>query len=97
MKEKLMPYVRAALFMLCLVLMAAFANKFLLQTDTTTFLTVREMQQRDDIELAIVGSSVVRDHFDPYLISERTGLTAFDVAPADMSPLKPEELRAHML
>ncbi|MBQ9079754.1 MAG: diaminopimelate dehydrogenase [Clostridia bacterium] len=24
-------------------------------------------------------------------------LTAFDVAPADMSPLKPEELRAHML
>ena len=32
-----------------------------------------------------------------YKRGRRGCLTAFDVAPADMSPLKPEELRAHML
>lgn len=80
MKTKLMPYIRIAGFFLCLVLLIAFANKFLLQTDTVAFLTIREMQQREDIEMAIIGSSVVRDHFDPVLISEETGLTAFDVA-----------------
>ena len=80
MKTKLIPYIRIAGFCLCLLLLIAFANKFLLQTDTVAFLTIREMQQREDIDLAIVGSSVVRDHFDPYLISEKTGLTAFDVA-----------------
>ena len=80
MKSKIMPYIRIAGFFLCLVLLIAFANKFLLQTDTVAFLTIREMQQREDIEMAIIGSSVVRDHFDPVLISEETGLTAFDVA-----------------
>lgn len=80
MKAKLMPYIRIAGFFLCLLLIVAFANQFLLQTDTVAFLTMREMQQRDDIDLAIVGSSVVRDHFDPFLISDATGLTAYDVA-----------------
>ena len=80
MKSKIMPYIRIAGFFLCLMLLIAFANKFLLQTDTVAFLTIREMQQREDIEMAIIGSSVVRDHFDPVLISEETGLTTFDVA-----------------
>jgi len=80
MKAKLTPYIRIAGFLLCLLLVIAFANQFLLQTDTVAFLTMREMQQSEDIDLAIVGSSVVRDHFDPYLISEKTGLTAYDVA-----------------
>ena len=80
MKKYIMPCVRIAGFFLCLLLMIAFANQFLLQTDTVAFLTMREMQQRSDIDLAIVGSSVVRDHFDPYLISKQTGLTAYDVA-----------------
>ena len=79
MKKKIMPYVRIAGFMLCFALVVLLANRFLLQTDTVAFLTIREMQERDDIELAIVGSSVVRDHFDPYLISEETGLTTYDV------------------
>lgn len=80
MKKRIMPYIRIVGFMLCLVLLIAFANRFLLQTDTVAFLTVREMQQRDDIELAIVGSSVVRDHFDPALITQMTGKTAYNVA-----------------
>ena len=80
MRKIIMPYIRAAAFLACLVLVVALGNKFLLQTDTVAFLTMREMQKTEEIELAIVGSSVVRDHFDPYLISEKTGLYTFDVA-----------------
>ena len=80
MKKRITPYIRMAAFLLCLALLVLFANQFLLQTDTVAFLTMREMQESEDIELAIVGSSVVRDHFDPYLITERTGLKTFDVA-----------------
>lgn len=80
MKKTVKSLARIAGFCLCLLLMIALANQFLLQTDTIAFLTIREMQKRDDIDMAIVGSSVVRDHFDPYLISEATGLTTFDVA-----------------
>lgn len=65
----------AALFALIVLL----ANTYLIQTDTITALTLREMQAREDIELAFVGSSVVRDHFNVQLITEKTGLTAFNV------------------
>lgn len=85
------PYARLAGFFLCLALLAALANTFLLQTDTVAYLTLAEMKSRSDIELAIVGSSVVRDHFDPALITERTGKAAFGAAvpcaalPADIA------------
>lgn len=85
------PLLRIAGFLLCLALLVAFANTHLLQTDTIPFLTMTEMKARSDIELAIIGSSVVRDHFNPELIGEETGLTTFDAAvpcaslPADLA------------
>ena len=66
-----------ALFLLGFVLVLAFANTHLIQTDTIARLTIHEMQQRDDIELAFVGSSIVRDHFNAQMITEQTGKTAF--------------------
>lgn len=80
MLKRLKPYLRIAGFLLCLALLIAFANTHLLQTDTVPFINMEEMKAREDIELAIVGSSVVRDHFNPEIISEMTGLTAFDAA-----------------
>jgi len=68
---------RLALFLLGFVLLLAFANFHLIQTDTIARLTIHEMQQRDDIELAFVGSSIVRDHFNAQMITEKTGLEAF--------------------
>ena len=64
-------------FLLGFALLLVFANTHLIQTDTIARLTIYEMQQRDDIELAFVGSSIVRDHFNAQLITEETGLTAF--------------------
>lgn len=68
---------KLALFLLGFVLLLAFANTHLIQTDTIARLTIHEMQQREDIELALVGSSIVRDHFNAQMITEQTGKTAF--------------------
>lgn len=68
---------KLALFFLGFALLIVFANTHLIQTDTIARLTIHEMQQRDDIELALVGSSIVRDHFNAQRITEETGLEAF--------------------
>ena len=68
---------RLVLFLLGFALLLLFANTHLIQTDTIARLTIYEMQQRDDIELALVGSSIVRDHFNAQRITEETGLQAF--------------------
>lgn len=68
---------RLALFFLGFALLLVFANTHLIQTDTIARLTIHEMQQRSDIELALVGSSIVRDHFNAQLITEETGMEAF--------------------
>ena len=69
--------VALVLFLLGFALLLAFANVHLIQTDTIARLTIHEMQQRDDIELALVGSSIVRDHFNAQMITEETGLETF--------------------
>ncbi|MDO5299890.1 MAG: hypothetical protein Q4F18_10715 [Clostridia bacterium] len=73
-------FIRLAAFMLALVLLVCLANTYLIQTDAISCVIMKEMLARDDIELCFVGSSVVRDHFNPAIISEITGLTAFNAA-----------------
>ena len=70
-------FAKLALFFLGFALLLLFANTHLIQTDTIACLTLREMQARDDIELALVGSSIVRDHFNAPMITEKTGKSAF--------------------
>jgi len=64
-------------FVLGFVLLLVFADLHLIKTDTIASLTLHEMKQRDDIELAFVGSSIVRDHFNAPMITELTGKNAF--------------------
>lgn len=68
-----------AFFALLLVLIR-FANTFLVQTDASSFMTLHEMKTTESIELALVGSSVVRNQFNPSLITEQTGLSTFCVS-----------------
>ena len=70
---------RLAAFSLLFLLVLVAADFFLVDTDSVAALTIREMQQTDDIELAVVGSSVVRDHFNQQMIREKTGLSSFSV------------------
>ena len=73
----LLGFAKLCLFFLGFALFLCFANAHLIQTDTFARLTIHEMQQREDIELAFVGSSIVRDHFNAQMITEKTGLNAF--------------------
>lgn len=77
--------VRLLAFAVGLVLLVLFANTHLIQTDTITALMMTEMKSRSNIELALVGSSIVQDHFNAPLISEQTGLTAFSASVPGLS------------
>jgi len=76
---------RTGCFLLGLVLLLYAANTFLIQTDTLSYLTLHELTHRDDIEIAFVGSSVARNHFEPAVVKAETGLTAFNLALPYMS------------
>lgn len=77
---RLRPYLRLLAFLLALAVGAAFCDVFLVRTDAVTFETMRELYARDDIELAVVGSSVARYHFNPEIIERETGLRPFMAA-----------------
>ena len=68
---------RLAAFLLGLALIVAFANTFCIKTDIYAALTMAEVKARSDIEVAFVGSSIVRDHFNADMISKEIGKTCF--------------------
>lgn len=72
--------VRLVAFGLALLVLIVLANTFCLRTDAITVMTLREMYDSDDIDIAFIGSSVVREHINPEIITEKTGLKAFNVA-----------------
>lgn len=77
-------WIRLAAFLLLAALLIPLGNTFLVQLDTFATLTLRDIRERDDIELAVVGSSIVQHHFNPEIITQATGLTAFDVTVTNM-------------
>ena len=68
---------RLAAFLLGLALIVAFTNTFCIKTDIYAALTMAEVKTRSDIEVAFVGSSIVRDHFNAEMISKEIGKTCF--------------------
>ena len=76
---------RLIAFFLVFVVIVLFANTHFIKTDTYVALSLHEIKARNDIELAFVGSSLVRDHFNPDIISERTGLKAYSAAVPGLS------------
>lgn len=78
-------WLRLLAFFIIPVIAVALANSYLMQTDAVGYYTLYEMTHTDDIDLALVGSSVVRNNFDPFVISEKTGLKAYDVTLGYMS------------
>ena len=77
MRTNIRPFLRFAAFFLVLALAVALANTCLIQTDTFVALMMDELKNSRDIELAVVGSSIVRDHFNAEMISKEIGKTCF--------------------
>ena len=78
-------FLRFGAFLLILVLVVLLANAVLIQTDTYSSLPLAELKSRDDIDLAVVGSSIVGEHLNANLVSEQTGLTAFSASVPSLS------------
>lgn len=75
---------RLAVFFAGLLVLIDIANCYLVQTDTFAYLTMKDIRERDDIEIALVGSSIVQHHLNPDIITEVTGKTSFDAAMTNM-------------
>lgn len=80
MKKNILGVAKLGLFLLGFIPVVFFVNLHFIQTDTFCAINIKEMQNRSDIDMAIIGSSIVRDHFNVDMISEETGMTAFNVA-----------------
>ena len=100
MKKHIRGMLLLSLFLIGFIPVVWFFNLHFIQTDTFCAINIKEMQSRDDIDMAIIGSSIVRDHFNVDMISEDTGLTAFNIAvpcasmQADIAAIK-ELYRTH--
>ena len=79
------PLLRIALFLLTALLFVAFADVFLIRTDLFTRAMIYEMQNRSDIEMVFIGSSVCRNHINSAMISEKTGKTVFNASVPDLA------------
>lgn len=74
MNKNIRSFLRFGAFLLILVLVVLLANAVLIQTDTYSALPLAELKSRDDIDLAVVGSSIVGEHLNANLVSEQTRL-----------------------
>ena len=79
------PLLRLLLFCVSFCCFIAFADVFLIRTDLFTRAMMYELQNRSDIRLAFVGSSVCRNHINASLIGDQTGLTAFNASVPDLA------------
>ena len=103
MRTNIRPFLRFAAFFLVLALAVALANTCLIQTDTFVALMMDELKNSRDIELAVVGSSIVRDHFNAALISDgaegvfcrRSGAFFTGRAGADPRAVSPKQPGIH--
>ncbi|MBR1408369.1 MAG: hypothetical protein IJ573_05685 [Clostridia bacterium] len=71
---------RLAAFLMVFAAVICLGDVFFLRTDLFARRMLLEMQERDDLELVFIGSSVCRDHVNAQLISEATGKTAFNAS-----------------
>ena len=79
------PLLRLLFFIISFCCFVAFADVFLIRTDLFTRAMMYELQNRSDIRLAFVGSSVCRNHINASLIEEKTGLTVFNASVPDLA------------
>ena len=68
--------VRLWTFLLVFLILAFAGNLIFVRPDTFAVLTLRDLRNTPDAELVFVGSSVVRNHINPEILSRETGKTA---------------------
>jgi len=83
--KKKSPWLRLIAFLILPIASIFLFNQILIPNNEGIFYLYHELSHRDDVELALVGSSVVQSHFNPHIISDITGLETFCVSAGHMA------------
>lgn len=78
-------WIRFLSFFLLPVLVLTASNLLLLRSDALTYYSIREAVQSEQLDLALVGSSIVFSDFNPQIITEKTGLETYNLTIGHMS------------
>lgn len=78
-------WIRFLSFFLLPVLVLTASNLLLLRSDALTYYSIREAVQSEQLDLALVGSSIVFADFNPQIITEKTGLETYSLTIGHMS------------
>lgn len=74
----------AVIRILCFVLMFVIINSIcsflLLKVDGTTFLTIYDYENEDDIDVLFVGNSLCRCAINPYIIDQKMNVNSFNLS-----------------
>lgn len=84
-KEGMGQWIRLVAFFLIPAALVAVFNQILIPPHEGVYYAFYELSQRDDVEIAIVGSSVVQTDFNPNLISDRLDMEVYSVAAGHMA------------
>lgn len=83
--QKRREWLRFFSFFLIPILVLTGANLLLMRSDAHTYYSLREATHSEQIDLALVGSSIVYADFNPQIITEKTGLEAYSLTIGHMS------------
>ena len=78
-------WIRFLAFFLIPILALTAANTLLLRSDALTHYSIREAAQSEQLDLVLVGSSIVYADFNPQIITERSGLETYNLTIGHMS------------
>ncbi|MBP3428183.1 MAG: hypothetical protein J6M47_07980 [Clostridia bacterium] len=84
--EQLKKIIRLGVFLLGLIPLLLFGNTFFTQTDSVAAMTMHEIREQSDAELAIVGSSMALYHMNPEIIGEAAGMKTVTAAITGLMP-----------
>lgn len=83
--ERMKPWALLLAFFLIPIAMITVCNQILIAPNEGAYYTFYELSKRNDVDLAIVGSSVVQSSFNTNLITEITGLESHNVSVGHMA------------
>lgn len=71
---------RLIIFLILVIASVQMLNQIFCPIIETGYFAFHDLAQRDDVELAIIGNSIVQTDFNPNIITEITGIETFDIS-----------------
>ena len=69
---------RPVAFTLIFLVLCSICEFVLLQFEGNAYVTVRDLEREEDLDVVVIGNSEATRHFDPYLFEELTGKNSYN-------------------